>query len=152
MQRMTFRSLTMLSTTAFLVGWLCNAVAAPIQFQIAGTIDMQFQVGPLPPGIFQGAPFRAFLSYELATRDSRPDDPNRGYYSTGNNEDNYLLIRAGASEIRSNGPLSLFVGNDLDNAQEIFELPDDTFGLRNYLEMFSAFSAEKLVFTLRLGS
>ena len=55
------------------------AMAAPIQFRMTGTIDVQFQVGPLPPGVSQGAPFEAILSYDPATPDSRPDDPNRRY-------------------------------------------------------------------------
>ena len=128
----TFSLLRLLSAiAAFALGWPGVTEAAPIQFKITGTIDVQFQVGPLPQGIFQGAPFQAILSYELATPDSRPDDPKRGFYSTTSSENNYLLIRAGESEIRSIGPLSLFVGNDLDSTLEIFELPDDTFGLRD---------------------
>jgi hypothetical protein len=101
--------------------------AAPIQFRMTGTIDVQFQVGPLPPGIFQDAPFEAILSYDLSTPDSQAGDPNRGYYSTGGGPDNFVFLRAGVSEIRSIHDLVLWVGNDVDNVQEIFEVPDDTF-------------------------
>jgi len=100
-----------------------------IKFAVSGTIDVQFQVGPLPPGIFQGAPFQAILSYELTTPDSQADDPQRGLYSTFNIADNFLLIRAGTSEMRSIDPLTLWIGNDVDEPQELFEFPDDTFSV-----------------------
>jgi len=105
------------------------AKAAPIQYRMTGTIDVQFQVGPLPPGIFQGAPFEAILAYDLATPDNRPNDPQRGLYSTTNVEDNFLLIRAGASEMRSVGNLSFEVGNDrdIDDPMAIDGFPDDSF-------------------------
>jgi len=106
------------------------AEAAPIQFRMTGTIDVQFQVGPLPSGFFQGGPFEAILSYDLAAPDSRPDDPQRGYYfSPPVGKDDFLIIRAGISEIRSVHDLALFVGNDLEVEQEIFEFPDDSFAL-----------------------
>lgn len=108
---------------------LCEA--APIQFRMTGTIEVQFQVGPLPPGIFQGAPFDAILSYDLATPDSRPDDPNRGFYSTSNVEDNFLVVRAGSSEIVSDDPLTFWIGDDVDQPQELFEFPNDTFSILN---------------------
>jgi len=115
---------------------LCGAAsAAPIQFRITGTIDVQFQVGPLPPGIFQDAPFEAILSYDLTTPDSRPEDPARGFYSTTGTEDNFLVIRAGESVIRSRDPLSFEVGNDrdIDDPMAIDGFPDDSFSLSSAL-------------------
>lgn len=106
------------------------AEAAPIQFRMTGKIDVVYQVGALPSGIYQDAPFEAILSYDLATPDSRADDPTRGYYySTDGVDDNYLLIRAGASEIRSKHSLGLWIGNDVDEMQELFEARDDTFSI-----------------------
>lgn len=107
------------------------ASAAPIQYSITGTIDVQFQVGPLPPGVFQGAPFEAILSYDLATPDSQPDEPNRGIYSTNGVVNNFLLVRAGETFFRSVAPLTLDVGNDrdIDDPISIDGFPDDSFSL-----------------------
>jgi hypothetical protein len=98
---------------------------------MTGTIDVQFQVGPLPPGFFQGGPFEAILSYDLAEPDEFPDDPQRGYYFSPNDGKNgsYLIVRAGPSEIRSVDELAFFVGNDVDQPQHLFEFRDDTFGI-----------------------
>jgi len=124
------------------------AEAAPIQFRMIGTIEVEFQVGPLPPGIFEGAPFEAILSYDSTIADGQPDDPQRGLYVPipPNTDENFLFIRAGTSEIRSKG-LSLWVGNDVDDVQELFEVPDDTF--RSLGSEFTAnfdFVFTKLVF------
>jgi hypothetical protein len=127
----------------------CAATGAPIHFRMTGTIDVQFQVGPLPPGFFQGGPFEAILSYELAAPDNRPDDSQRGYYfSPPERQDDFLLIRAGTSEIRSVDDLSFFVGNDIDQPQELFEFRDDTFAMRDvqFVGNFQHSAISKLVF------
>jgi hypothetical protein len=131
-----------------LFGYGIVADAEPIQFRITGTIDVQFQVGPLPPGVSEGAPFEAILSYDLATPDFSPDDPNRGYYSTSGVENNYLLIRAGMSEMRSVDPLTFWIGNDVDEPQEIFEFRNDTFSMFDvpFVGNFEHSSVTKLVF------
>jgi len=120
----------MLGTTVALVLSAASvAVAAPIQFRMTGKIDVVYQVGALPSGIYQDAPFEAILSYDLATPDSRADDPTRGYYRAIGDDANYLLIRAGAAEIRSIEGLALWVGDDVDVMQELFESRDDTFAI-----------------------
>ena len=127
-----------------------DATAAPIQFSMTGTIDVQFQVGPLPPGIFHGAPFEAILSYDLATSDSRPDDPSRGFYSTTSREDNFLLIRIGESVIRSDDPLTFDVSNDRDivDPMAIDGFPDDSFSILNvpFLGNFEHSNLNSIVF------
>jgi hypothetical protein len=124
-----------LRSIVFLAGSLAipfTASGAPIQFRMTGTIDVQHQVGPLPTGFFQGGPFEAILAYDLAELDQWPDDPQRGYYSSANDGDNssFLIIRAGESEIRNIDELAFFVGNDVDQPQNLFEFRDDTFGIR----------------------
>ena len=122
----------MLGTTVALVLSAASvAAAAPIQFRMTGKFDVVAQVGPLPDGIFQNAPFEAILSYDLTTPDSQPEDPSRGYYRAIGDEVNYLLIRAGESEIRSIEGLALWVGNDVDEPQQLFESRDDTFAIRD---------------------
>ncbi len=129
MMRARHRMVAALCLGLVVLGTSSGAAAAPIQFRISGTIEVEFQVGPLPPGIFEGAPFEAILSYDLATPDSQPDDPNRGFYSTTGTENNFLVIRAGTSEMRSVDPLTFWIGNDVDEPQEIFEFRNDTFSI-----------------------
>jgi hypothetical protein len=118
-------------TVAFTLREPRVASATPIQFRMTGKIDVTYQVGPLPAGIYQDAPFEAILSYDLATPDSQPDDPSRGYYRAIGDDVNYLLIRAGTSQIRSKDGLTLWVGNDVDEMHELFESQDDTFAIRD---------------------
>lgn len=98
-----------------------------IVFRMTGTFEVERQVGPLPAGIWEGAPFEAFLSYDLATPDSQADDVRRGFYLAPDEQENYLLIKAGPTEIRSTSGLTFWIGDGVEEARELWELPDDTF-------------------------
>lgn len=109
-----------------------SAAGEVIRFRLNGTIEgIEFPVGELPPGIFEGAPFEAELSYDLATPDGLTDDPLRGHYDMTNMDraNNYLRMQFGESVILSRG-LSLWVGNDIVDLQQIWELPGDMFAMR----------------------
>jgi hypothetical protein len=125
---MLVRCLMVLVATALLA---VSAEGEVIRFRLTGTIEaMEFPIGELPPGIFEGAPFEAELSYELTTPDDWADDPKRGWYDmTNDRSNNYFRMQFGESEILSRG-LSLWVGNDIVDLQHIWELPGDLFGMR----------------------
>ena len=108
------------------IGCCESARAELMQFRMTGTIDIRKQVGELPAGIFQGAPFEAILSYDLTTADSQAADLQRGFYSAIGEINNFLVIRAGPSEIRSTNGLALWIGNDISELKDIWELRGDT--------------------------
>jgi hypothetical protein len=142
---MTARILISAAIAAAVFTGSSEAQAAPIQFRITGTIDVLRQVGPLPEGIAQDAPFEAILSYEPTTPDSQPNDEHRGYYSAVDEQNNFLLIQAGPSQIRSIHDLVLWVGNDVDQPQELWELPDDTFRMLDS-ELTANFEVSRIAF------
>ena len=94
-----------------------------IHFRMTGAITIDSHFGPLPDGIYEGAPFVVDLVYDTALQDGRPDDPRRGIYGgkaripgarprIGPNHS--ISFRAGPSEIHASDDLSLWVGNDID--------------------------------------
>jgi hypothetical protein len=91
------------------------AAAELISFRIQGTV-MVLDEGLLPPGIVTGMPFTATLTYDLATPDRFPDDPQRGQYAhSPGRTDVGLDVVVGPLEFRSdrNGEFDLRISNDL---------------------------------------
>ncbi len=109
-----------------------SARAEIVHFKMTGHITVDFQVGALPDGIYEGAPFEANLSYDRATPDSSPDDPQRGLYQTVVGPNNFLRFQAGPAEINAHD-LWLWMGNNVDggptieNGRPLWEHEDDTF-------------------------
>jgi len=107
-----------------------------IHFQMTGYVTVDFSLGTLPDGIYEGAPFQVDLSYDIATPDAEPNDPQRGLYPTVVDTSNFLHFRAGPAEVQAHD-LWLWVGNDLDegatleNGRPLWELPDDAFLMLN---------------------
>lgn len=144
-----------------LIGSLTRESKAEIvHFRMTGNITVDYQVGDLPPGIYEGAPFRVDLSYDTATPDSKypeeahyADDPQRGLYTTDDVRSNFLRFRAGPSELSAND-LWLWVGNDIDegptieNGRPSWELPDDTFRMLTtpFTSNFEFSVANRIVF------
>ena len=110
-----------------------QSYGAPIRFEMTGTIDVQFLIGELPEGVYQGAPFTAYLSYDTDTPDLLPDDPLRARYSTGSNSESELLLIAGATHFQSRSFLSFYLGNDVeddipfDQKVDLRDRPGDVF-------------------------
>jgi hypothetical protein len=111
----------------------CAAVSGEvIHFRMTGHITVDFLVGNLSEGIYEGAPFEVQLSYDSSTPDIFADDPQRGAYLTDAGPDNFLMFRAGAAEVLANG-LRLLTGNDIDGWPQLgdgrppWDLPDDYF-------------------------
>ena len=113
--------------------------AETIHFRMTGHITVDYQVGDLPAGIYEGAPFQVDLSYDTATPESNypedahyPNDPQRGLYTTDDMRSNFLRFRAGPSELSAN-ELWLWVGDNIDewptpeNGRPSWEVPDDAF-------------------------
>jgi hypothetical protein len=112
---------------------LCSHVPADaevIHFRMTGQITVDFVQGNLPAGISEGAPFQADLSYDTATPDSQPSDPQRGLYQATVSSNHFLHFQAGQSEISAND-LWLWVGNNVDQVQELWEFKDDAFRMFN---------------------
>lgn len=116
---------------------VCNSalVAAPLQFQLAGSIEVVRQVGPLPIGVVDGGQFTGLLSYDPTTEDALPSDQERGFYPTTDVSANFLELTAGAATITNRFPLFFVVGNDLELSDSSFppyasDRPDDSFGIR----------------------
>jgi hypothetical protein len=97
------------------------AFAAPVQFALSGTVHVNFHQGPLPDGIFEGAPWTGILTYDTEIPDSWPDlmDEQRGYYVS---DQISLRLDFGPTYfVPEPDTAFLLVGNDLDWPQG--ELP-----------------------------
>src|SRR5688500_185374 len=89
-------------------------IAAPVQFALSGTVHVNFHRGPLPDGIYDGAPWTGLLSYDTSIADTWPDsaDGNRGYYVS---EEISLRLDFGPTYfIPEPDTAFLLVGNDID--------------------------------------
>jgi hypothetical protein len=104
-----------------LVVLLQPANAAPVQFALSGTVHVNFHQGPLPDGIFEGAPWNGILTYDTDIPDSWPEltDEQRGMYVSDRIS---LRLDFGPTYfIPESDTTFLLVGNNLDWPQG--ELP-----------------------------
>jgi hypothetical protein len=132
------RSIWLIIIGALVYSSSANALGEVVHFKMIGEIAIDFAIGTLPDGIYEGAPFEAHLSYDTNTPEHPlfADDPQRGLYPIEQGPNSFLDFCAGPAEISANG-MSLWVANDIDGSPQIgdgrpiWDLPDDSFQMRD---------------------
>ena len=123
--------LTTVLLTICAAAFCCRAARAEtIIFRMTGTIEVSNPDNLLPAEIVTGIPFTAFMTYDLSTPDSLPDDPSLGsyLYLPPTTPNGLVLMTAGHTfeTVPTNG-FKVSVGND--RAGEPFSGPIDFFSL-----------------------
>jgi hypothetical protein len=121
--------LVMFFGVALLAG---ESQAEVVRFQLSGHIAIDSAAGTLPDGIYEGAPFDAWLSYDPSTVDSFADDAHRGLYSVARSAGGSFELSAGSTRIVAQD-VRLWVGNDIlgnpapGDGRVIWEIAGDNF-------------------------